>query len=155
MCQPCITYRTKQEKELTSTNNLPVHREEKPREVCCLHHHLSSLSKDMGLWSKAPACSCLGRQHTPPFPDLGRPAFCTSVPSTVKWGCRCVHFQSAVRTSEVDSMERVGMLALLSLPFLALQKPADPALTHVYTGTCSRSPSKEYGETRGKPGLDV
>lgn len=49
-------------------DNLPGHREEKPREVCCLHHHLSSRSKDMGLWSKAPACSCLGQQHTPLFP---------------------------------------------------------------------------------------
>lgn len=29
------------------------------------------------------------------FPDLGRPASCTPIPPTVKWGCPCVHFQSA------------------------------------------------------------
>lgn len=40
----------------------------------------------------------------------------------------------------MDSMKRVGVLARLSLPFLTLQKPADPALTHVYTGSCSWSP---------------
>lgn len=48
------------------------------------------------------------------FPDLGRPASCTSTPPTVKWGCPCVPFQSAWRTGEADNAGSVGGLALRS-----------------------------------------